>query len=286
MLRYSLSPIHIHHSLEVMSMYLRISYLLLICSLIATGCEISDEDIDDSRNGELSNSQESREATAEESTEESTEESEVSAEEPSEVIVEETVTENAGENQEEDPEEILTEPEDNPEETEPESDRETVPPISDEALVVRVIWDTPNDSDQTDTEGTDIDLHFLHPTGEEWNQSPWDCYFANPRPDWGATGSANDPILTIDDVNGAGPEEIVFPEPLPTTDTPYQVGIDYYSSGGLFSADYGNSTVTVSVYIHGELIETVSREMEMGEFYVPFEIHWSENGEGIVTALD
>ena len=277
-------------------MYLRISYLLLICSLIATGCEISDEGIDDSRSGELSNSQESREATAEESTEET----EVSAEDTSEVIVEETVTEetvteNTSENQEEDPEEILTEPEDNPEETEsednpeetePESDRETVPPISDEALVIRVIWDTANDSDQTDNEGTDIDLHFLHPTGEEWNQSPWDCYFANPSPDWGATGSANDPILTIDDVNGAGPEEIVYPEPLPTTDTPYQVGIDYYSSGGLFGADYGNSTVTVSVYIHGELIETASREMEMGEFYVPFEIRWSENGEGIVTALD
>ena len=64
------------------------------------------------------------------------------------------------------------------------------------------------------------------------------------------------------------------------------MGIGYYSSGGLFGDDFGNSTVTVSVYIYGELIETASREMEMGDFYVPFEIHWSENGEGIVTVLD
>ena len=87
-------------------------------------------------------------------------------------------------------------------------------------------------------------------------------------------------------MNGRGPEEIVYPQPLSTTDTPYQVGIGYYSSGGLFGDDFGNSTVTVSVYIYGELIETVSRQMGMGDFYVPFEIHWSENGEGMLTVLD
>ncbi len=88
----------------------------------------------------------------------------------------------------------------------------------------------------------------LHPGGEEWHQDPWDCYFANPNPDWGASGIPNNPYLTIDDVNGSGPEEIVYPEPLSTQEVPYRVGIDYYSSGGLFSDDFGQSTVTVSVY--------------------------------------
>lgn len=283
MQKYSLSPIHIHHSLEVMSMYLRISYILLICSLIATGCQITEETIDHSANEEFPTSQENQEVTAEVSTDEQSQVTEEeTTEETTEIIVEETVTEVNVENEEE-PEGILTETE---EETDPQLDRETMDRISDDGLVIRVTWNTPNDPNQLDDEGTDIDLHLLHPGGEEWNQAPWDCYFANPNPDWGTSGIPNNPNLTIDDVNGAGPEEIVYPEPLPTMETPYQVGIDYYSSGGIFGDDFGYSTVTVSVYIHGELMETASREMVQGDFYVPFEIHWSENGEGMVTVLD
>jgi hypothetical protein len=207
-------------------MYLRISYILLICSLIATGCQISEETFDHSASEELPTSQENEEATAEVSTDEQSqviteETSEETSEETTEMVVEETVTEVNVENEQE-PEEILTETgEVTAEETEEEAGHEAMNHISDDGLVIRVTWDTPNDPNQLDTEGTDIDLHLLHPSGEEWNQDPWDCYFANPNPDWGPSGIPNNPYLTIDDVNGAGPEEIVYPDPLPTQEAPY-----------------------------------------------------------------
>ena len=92
------------------------------------------------------------------------------------------------------------------------------------------------------------------------------------------------PTLDIDDVNGTGPESIFYTEPEPTTDRPYQVGIYHY--GGSIAQDLGASRVTASVYVNGALAETLTREIEMGEFLVPFEITWSEQGEGTVHVVD
>jgi hypothetical protein len=135
--------------------------------------------------------------------------------------------------------------------------------LPDEDIHVELTWTTPGDPNETDTEGTDVDLHFRHPNGQRWNQSPWDCYFANPNPDWGPTGPVGNPSLDIDDVNGAGPENINLNDPEFTDQTtlpgPYLVGVHYYGSGGLFTTDYGPSEATIRLYLGGVLAGTYTQ---------------------------
>ena len=55
----------------------------------------------------------------------------------------------------------------------------------DEDIHIQLVWDTPGDDDQTDASGSDVDLHFLHPRGNDWFRAgggDYDCYFANPTP--------------------------------------------------------------------------------------------------------
>ncbi len=78
---------------------------------------------------------------------------------------------------------------------------------------VQLVWDTPGDPDQTDGEGSDVDMHMLHPNGRAWMIAPLDCYYANVSPDWGPAGPDGNPSLDIDDTNGAGPENINLEAP-------------------------------------------------------------------------
>ena len=139
--------------------------------------------------------------------------------------------------------------------------------LPDEDIHVELTWTTPGDPNETDTEGTDVDLHFRHPNAQRWNQSPYDCYFANPNPDWGPTGPIGNPSLDIDDVNGAGPENINLNDPEFTDQTtipgPYLVGVHYYQSGGLFTADYGASEATIRIYLGGSLAGTYTRVLDV-----------------------
>ncbi|MCB9547074.1 MAG: choice-of-anchor D domain-containing protein [Myxococcales bacterium] len=134
-----------------------------------------------------------------------------------------------------------------------------------EDIHVQMVWDTPGDRDQTDGDGSDVDLHMLHPRGRSWAQAPLDCYYANGNPDWGPAGAAGNPSLDIDDVNGAGPENINLDEPEDTSALggQYRVGIDYYraenfGSGGTF----GPSEVTVRIFLGGVLAGEWSRVMQ------------------------
>ncbi len=117
--------------------------------------------------------------------------------------------------------------------------------IPNEKLHIQLVWSTPADNDESDTDGTDVDLHFLHPNGE-WNRSPWDIYYLNTTADWGGPGAADDPSLDIDDTDGAGPENINLDAP--EAGIVYQVGAFYYSDHG-----FGPSYATVRVYIDGAL---------------------------------
>ena len=138
-------------------------------------------------------------------------------------------------------------------------------------------WDTPGDTDQTDGQGTDIDLHYLHEQGE-WDKHPWDIFWRNPRGDWGVQGdSSDDPSLDIDDTNGAGPENITHSGLEPVR---YDIGAYYYASG-----TFGPSNVTLRVYGNGTLaFEHANKFMERdGKFWHIARIN---GANGRVSAID
>ena len=69
-------------------------------------------------------------------------------------------------------------------------------------LHVEMFWDTPDDADQDDVKGADMDLHLRHPSAQSWFDDPYDCSYQNPRPDWGALNqTVDDPRLDADDAD-------------------------------------------------------------------------------------
>lgn len=126
--------------------------------------------------------------------------------------------------------------------------------LPDQDIHVQMVWNTPGDADQTDSDGSDVDLHLRHPNGRNWAQAPLDCYYANAGPDWGPAGPPGNPSLDIDDVNGAGPENINLDEPEDTDALggQYRIGIDYYRADNFATGrSWGPSEVTVRIYLGG-----------------------------------
>lgn len=160
--------------------------------------------------------------------------------------------------------------------------------IPSEDLHVQLVWDTPDDADQTDDEGTDVDLHLRHPLAEAWAQAPLDCHFANTSPDWGPAGPQANPSLDIDDVNGAGPENINLdaPEDTAALGAGYRVGVHYYRSEHLVDGGPAGSLATVRIFLGGVLAGEFERWLPSTDnLWEVAEIHWEE-GLGRVVPID
>ena len=149
--------------------------------------------------------------------------------------------------------------------------RISIDAVPDKDLHVQLVWSTPADPDETDTIGTDLDLHLRHERGRDgWggDAGVWDCYFRNKSPDWGLAGEvADNPTLDIDDTNGAGPENVNLADP--EVGVTYDIGAIYFraeSTFGLPDADRRAehaSYVSVRVFVRGELLfEAVDRELD------------------------
>ena len=154
----------------------------------------------------------------------------------------------------------------------------------DEALHVQLTWDTPLDDDQTDDFGTDVDLHLLHPAAEQWTtQNALSCNYTNRHPDWGHPNDLNDdPSLDIDDVNGAGPENINIKEPENTSEfgRGYRIGAHYFSAGlgGQVDVD-AESHVTVRIYLEGILTQEVRKTLtETDDLWSVGEVTFNDDG--------
>ena len=161
----------------------------------------------------------------------------------------------------------------------------------DEDIHLQLVWDTPGDDDQTDLDGSDVDLHFQHPSGIDWfrDGGQYDCYFGNPTPDWGQIGFSDDnPSLDIDDTNGAGPENINLdsPENTQTLGGPYRVAVHYYrASVGPFGGaeTYGPSDVTLRIYLGGVLTREFTRRLDdTNDFWEVAGIFWTDNDRRVV----
>jgi hypothetical protein len=143
-------------------------------------------------------------------------------------------------------------------------------------LHIQLTWDTPGDPDQTDSDGADLDLHYLHPNGR-FGQPPWDIFWPNPTSDWGVQGDAtDDPRLDIDDTDGAGPEYVSH-SGLEIVD--YAIGVQLNNH-----RDFGPSFATVRIYHLGQLIFELEdqRIAELGAFWHVAKI----NGNGTVVSID
>lgn len=157
-----------------------------------------------------------------------------------------------------------------------------------EDIHVQLVWDTPGDPNQTDLEGSDVDLHFLHPTGQGWGQAPGDCYYGNAEPDWGVRNDPSDnPSLDIDDVNGAGPENINLDNPEDTSGygQGYQVGIHYFRAetflGG--GASLGPSDATARIFLGGVLVYEKTRTLQATDhFWHVAQIVWTPGNREVV----
>jgi len=159
-----------------------------------------------------------------------------------------------------------------------------------EKLHVQLTWDTPGDADQTDDFGTDVDLHLRHPNSSGWFQlDDLDCHYQNTQPDWGRQGDhEDDPSLDIDDVNGAGPENINLARPENTGAYPmgYQVGVHYFSAEGIDSFDTSatlESHARVRIFIDGRVAFEGQRTLrQTDDFWHVGQIQF-DGGGGRVT---
>ncbi len=164
-------------------------------------------------------------------------------------------------------------------------ERVVIDAVPDKDLHVQLVWSTPEDPDETDSRGTDVDLHVRHQNaGEFWSDSTWDCYFRNVNPDWGAQGDVVDnPSLDIDDTNGAGPENVNLSRPEPGVT--YDIGAVYFRSESTFGDPERDprqehlSLVTVRVYAKGELLaEWVDRELErVAQLWWVASVEWCDD---------
>lgn len=142
------------------------------------------------------------------------------------------------------------------------------------AIHIELTWRTPLDIDESDSEGSDLDLHLLHPLTRFWNDEEYDCFYGNRIPDWGERGPNGNPSLDIDDTNGAGPENINLNQPDDTHAfmNPYLIGIHFYNDH-LF----GSAEAQVRVFLLGELESVFTRILLASEhFWIPAAIHWTE----------
>jgi len=132
--------------------------------------------------------------------------------------------------------------------------------VPDEDIHVQLVWGTAADSDQSDSDGTDLDLHYLNPKASSWNEAPWDIFWNHKTADWGQENVPDDdPSLDIDDVDGAGPENINHHNP--RSGSQYTVGVYYYDDHG-----FGPSYATVRIYINGILAREYKNKFMSGTF--------------------
>lgn len=140
----------------------------------------------------------------------------------------------------------------------------TILVVPSEAVHVQVVWNNPQDPDQTDRSGSDIDTHLLKMPIGRWFESPYDNYFGNREPFW----NPENPSLDIDDTNGAGPENINMDDPIPCQW--YAVGIHYWRQ------QFGTAYTTVRIYINGGLVfELPNKPMQnTNQWWDVARIHW------------
>lgn len=148
--------------------------------------------------------------------------------------------------------------------------RVTVVAVPNEKILIELTWTNPEDPNESDETGSDVDLHFVKMGPGLWFETPYDIFFRNPNnsSDGNAIWVPESPSLDIDDRDGLGPENIQMNDP--ANCEWYAVGVHYYRQ--LFGTAY----VTVRVYVNAGLVfEKINKPMTRGgQFWDVARIHW------------
>ena len=137
--------------------------------------------------------------------------------------------------------------------------------VPNEELYVALSWDTPS---------SDLDLHMVPEGTDMW--SCMDCSFCTPVPSWPSPWGT--PVYALDNTSGYGPENINVVNPGAIK---YYLRAQYYSDHG-----GGESRATVSVFVNGVLIETLTATMNSAQRWRIGYVEFDEAGEGVFVPTD
>jgi hypothetical protein len=124
-----------------------------------------------------------------------------------------------------------------------------------------------------DTQPTDIDMHLLRSSAPIFD-SPDDCCFCNMAPEWGVTGTTDDPGLYWDDIDGYGPEYTTIDMP---ANGNYRILMHFYGEDGATSCDGPCQTTrcVVTVTVGGTVVGTYRGTLsDAGEVWDVGTLHW------------
>ncbi len=149
--------------------------------------------------------------------------------------------------------------------------RQSVVAVPAQKILVEMFW---NNS------ATDIDVHLLRTTTSKPGIAPDDCFYQNPKPDWGVPGDATDnPEFIRDALTGYGPELIGYVNPLDTT---YRVVAEFAHDHNATAKD---SEVTVRVYVRGVVKGEYRKVLKTkGELWNVVDVTWPSGALAPVTS--
>ena len=127
-------------------------------------------------------------------------------------------------------------------------------------LHVELTWNTGD---------TDLDLHLVQNGFDMWDAQA-DCCWCNRNPNWGSSGDADDPQLSLDNRVGFGPENInlEFPD-----DGGYHVYVDYFND---LAGSGASTTATVKVWLNGVEAGTYTENLRDGQVWYVGMVRWPE----------
>lgn len=124
-------------------------------------------------------------------------------------------------------------------------------------------------------EGSDLDLHVMHPHSLGWFRYPFDAFWINRHPNWGDFSlSEDDPVMTSDSIDGTAPE--VMTMLLPEDNRAYRIGVHHWADRGM-----GPSDATIEVRYFGQLIYERTVRLTEGDLWDVGLVSWPN---GMVTA--
>jgi len=147
---------------------------------------------------------------------------------------------------------------------------------TDEKVTVELTWQNPNDPDQNDDNGDDVDLHMVKLGPGKWFEEPYDIFFDNPNNSSGSGGGSGiwnpeSPSLDRDDRNSLGPENIQMDNPQDCQW--YAIGVHYYEEK--FPPAFATIRIFLGDAKNNLVFERRNVKLEQGGiFWDVARIHW------------